>query len=118
MKDNLKAVSEALNEAGFKTTLEQSEGMPLDFKITPYSLNTKLSFRFENLEELSEFLVHSSTIDSSQLHASFMELGLNPNEFFWVNFFEKGIFEIFERGGMSPRPGFAPCRTAVWSPGW
>ena len=90
MKENLKAVSQALSEAGFKTTLEENEGIALDFKITPYSLNTKLSFRFENLEEFSEFLTHSSSIDSSQLHASFMELGLNPNEFFWVNFFEKG----------------------------
>ena len=90
MKENFKAISDALQQAGFKTSLESAEGMPLDFKITPYSLNTKLSFRFENLDEFTEFLSHSSSVDSSQLQASFMELGLNPSEFFWVNFYEKG----------------------------
>ncbi len=90
MKENFKAISDALTQAGFKTSLESAEGMPLDFKITPYSLNTKLSFRFENLDDLTEFLSHTTSVDPAQLNTSFMELGLNPHEFFWVNFFEKG----------------------------
>ena len=94
MKENFKVISDALSKAGFTASLEDSAGVPLDFKITPYSLNTKLSFRFEDLDELQEFLQNSGNGDANnldkQLPASFMELGLNPKEFFYVNFFEKG----------------------------
>ena len=31
-------------------------GKPYDFKITPYSLNTSLSFKFEHLPHFIEFL--------------------------------------------------------------
>jgi len=94
MKDNFKAISQALTNAGFKTSLENMVGKSLDFKFTPYSLNTSLSFRFENLDEFTEFLIHShgETTDekTALFNTSFLELGLNPKEFFYVNFFEKG----------------------------
>jgi len=90
MKENYKSIAEALTEAGFKTSLEQSEGIPLDFKITPYSLNSKLSFRFENLDDFTAFLSQTGHVDVEALQGSFFDLGLDPNNFFWVNFFEKG----------------------------
>lgn len=68
-------------------------GKPYDFKITPYSLNTKLSFKFEHLDHFIAFLQLSENITperTSMLQNSFIELGINPNDFFYVNFFEKG----------------------------
>ena len=94
MKENFKAISDALNKAGFKNSLENAEGKTLDFKITPYSLNTKLSFRFDNFSDFTEFLVLSNGPTSEEratlIHNAFAELGLNPDEFFYVNFFESG----------------------------
>lgn len=68
-------------------------GKPYDFKITPYSLNTSLSFKFEHLPHFIEFLKRSENITEekiSVLQNSFVELGIDPNDFFYVNFFEKG----------------------------
>ena len=94
MKENFKAISQALTKAGFKNMLEQKEGKSLDFKITPYSLNTPLSFRFDNFNDFTEFLVLSNGATSEEraalIHNAFAELGLNPDEFFYVNFFETG----------------------------
>ena len=65
----------------------------LDFKITPYSLNTKLSFKFDSLAHFVEFLrLHDvAWIEekNAALQSTLNELGLDPNEFFYVNFFEK-----------------------------
>ncbi len=94
MKENFKIVSDALESAGLKTSLEDAAGNPLDFKFTPYSLNTKLSFRFENADEFVEFLHASgSRVDDqrlTQINTALIEINLNPNIFFYVNFFEKG----------------------------
>lgn len=94
MKENFLAISNALTEAGFKQSLENSEKKALDYKFTPYSLNTKLSFRFNNLKEFCHFLAESghdvSEEESNMIKAAFLELGLKPDEFFYVNFFEKG----------------------------
>ena len=69
------------------------DGKPYDFKITPYSLNEKLSFKFENLDHFLAFLKLSGA-DSQEktklLNGTFVELGLDPKEFFYVNFYEKG----------------------------
>jgi hypothetical protein len=94
MEENFKTISDALAKAGFKTSLESTTGKPLDFKITPYSLNTKLSFRFENLDAFRNFLVSAGvSVDekrSTQIEAGLLELGLDPIQFFYVNFFEAG----------------------------
>lgn len=94
MKENYQAVSKALSDAGFKTSLESAAGIPLDFKFTPYSLNTKLSFRFDNFDDFIDFLSQTGTPDTPELRTSFLDLGLDPNNFFWVNFFEKGKEEF------------------------
>ena len=94
MKESFDAISEALKNAGFSTSLEKSTGKLLDFNITPYSLNSKLSFRFGNLDEFTEFIkLTGNSISDSKLqmiNAAFIELGINAEEFFYVNFFEKG----------------------------
>ena len=92
MKENFKAISDALTKAGFKNSLENAKEKQLDFNITPYSLNTTLSFRFDNFADFTEFLVLSNSPASEEklvlIHNAFAELNLNPEEFFYVNFFE------------------------------
>lgn len=93
MEETFKAISEALTKAGLQATAEHTEGKPVDFRITPYSLNTRLSFRFEDLEEFTEYLNLSGHVPEEKvllMNTGLIELGLNPKEFFYVNFFEKG----------------------------
>lgn len=95
MNDNFKSILDALVKEGFQTLTnkKEREGKPLDFKITPYSLNTSLSFKFDNLDHFLEFLkLHDETEmekKATVLQTTFIELNLNPNDFFFVNFFEK-----------------------------
>ena len=68
-------------------------GKPYDFKITPYSLNTSLSFKFEHLDHFIEFLKRSENISEekiSVLQNSFVDREIDPNDYFYVNVFEKG----------------------------
>ncbi len=96
MTDHFKTILDTLIKEGFYQLPETNPktGKPFDYKITPYSLNTKLSFKFENLNHFIEFLkrAHAATAEShiTILQATFVELGLNPEEFFYVNFYEKG----------------------------
>ena len=95
MTADFKNITESLIREGFHELTEKKEqdGKPLDFKITPYSLNTKLSFKFDNLAHFIEFLrLHDvAWIEEKNgaLQATLTELGLDPNEFFYVNFFER-----------------------------
>jgi hypothetical protein len=86
MEENFKAVSDALSAAGLKGSAETKTGKPVDFKITPYSLNTKLSFRFANLSAFSRFLqLTGEEIDEEKLgmiRSALIELGLKTEEFF------------------------------------
>jgi hypothetical protein len=94
MEENFKAIAKALDEAGLKSSAENKTGKPVDIKITPYSLNTKLSFRFNNIDEFIVFIgmTTEEPLPDKQvmIQSAFVELGLNPQEFFYVNFFEKG----------------------------
>jgi hypothetical protein len=96
MNDQFKPILDALIKEGFHQLPDKNPtgGRPFDFKITPYSLNTKLSFKFDSLDHFIAFLKWSEPdlpIDKVKvLNATFMELGLNPKEFFYVNFYEKG----------------------------
>ncbi len=94
MKESFKPVFDALAQAGYKEKLENEAGSPIDFKFTPYSLNTKLSFRFDNADDFFEFLQSSGNElteeKKSLIQAAIVELGLNPAEYFWVNFYEAG----------------------------
>ena len=94
MEENFKAIAKALDEAGLKNSAENKTGKPVDFKITPYSLNTKLSFRFSNLDEFVAFIGLTTEEPLAEkltlIQSAFVDLGLDPNEFFYVNFFERG----------------------------
>ena len=94
MTDRNKEILDALLMDGFHALPETTpQGKPYDYKITPYSLNTKLSFKFDNLEHFVEFLKQSDADSEKRiavLNLTFIELGLDPTQFFWVNFFEKG----------------------------
>lgn len=94
MKESYKIIFDALSKAGFNQKLEDLQGKQLEFKFTPYSLNSKLSFRFDDFESFAEFLEHSDNeiteAKKGLIHSAFLELGLNPQEFFYVNFFEAG----------------------------
>lgn len=96
MNDEFKPVFDALIKEGFHQLpdTKPGTGKPYDFKITPYSLNTQLSFKFENLAHFIEFLKLSGNNASEEkltvVNNTFTELGINPSDFFYVNFYEKG----------------------------
>lgn len=96
MTSDFNNITEALIREGFHELTQKKElqGKPLDFKITPYSLNTKLSFKFDSLAHFIEFLrLHDiSGIEqkTAALQTTLNELALDANQFFYVNFFEKG----------------------------
>lgn len=96
MTDTFKTIVDALVREGFHNLTEKKEqqGRPLDFSLTPYSLNSKLSFKFDNLAHFVGFLElhHITGLEekTAVLQATLNELGLDPNQFFYVNFFEKG----------------------------
>ncbi|SCY21649.1 hypothetical protein [Flavobacterium caeni] len=89
-------ITEALVREGFQdlAAKKAQQGKSLDFKITPYSLNTKLSFKFDNLAHFVEFLrlhgIENLDEKTAALQTTLNELALGPNEFFYVNFFEHG----------------------------
>jgi hypothetical protein len=67
------------------------------FSITPYSLNTKLSFKFSNVDELLYFLGVSSPGDTAKIeHISklVVEAGVQPDSFFYVNFYKPKVAEL------------------------
>jgi hypothetical protein len=95
MTDKYTEILNALIKEGFHQIPEGNPvtGKRYDFKITPYSLNTKLSFRFDNFGHFVEFLKLSDADSDKRikvLNTTFIELGLDPKQFFWVNFFGEG----------------------------
>lgn len=95
MQETFKPILDALMKEGFHHLPEQASdnNNPFDYRITPYSLNTSLSFKFDTLDHFVEFLKLSGKPISPEkvllLHTALIELGLNPKEFFYVNFFKK-----------------------------
>lgn len=90
MKENFKIIQDAFEEAGVTITTAE-------YSITPYSLNTKLSFKFNSLEELLEFLgLNESQADpkAEAVKAMFAKEGLDPNSFFYVNFYKPKVAEL------------------------
>ena len=97
MTDNYQQILDNLIAEGFHQITDHTKpGAAFDFKITPYSLNTKLSFRFDNLDHFVEFLKRADAYSEKRadvLRTGFIELGLKEGEFFWVNFFAEGTEE-------------------------
>ena len=95
MNDTFKPIVDALIKEGFRslTNAQDEQGRPLDYKISAYSLNTSLSFKFDSLDHFIAFLkLHDSSLLSEKrilLQTKLLELTIDPNNFFFVNFFEK-----------------------------
>lgn len=68
------------------------------FSITAYSLNTKLSFKFDDANDLKEFLSNGenalSETDIQQIDKMIIDAGLKPETFFYVNFYKKKVTEL------------------------
>jgi len=101
MNDNFKNITDSLIKNGFIESEENVKdlGRKLDFKITQYSLKTDLSFKFLNSEDFINFLNYSSSEEITKekiglLNASIIEQGLNPDDFFYVNFYKKEVNEL------------------------
>lgn len=101
MNDNFKNIIDSLIKNGFIESEENVKdlGKKLDFKITQYSLNTDLSFNFLNSEDFINFLNYSSSEEITKekiglINATILEQGLNPNDFFYVNFYKKEVNEL------------------------
>jgi len=101
MNDNFKNIVDSLIKNGFIESEENVKdlGKKLDFKITQYSLNTDLSFKFINSEDFLNFLNYSSAEEITEekiglLNAAILEQGLNPDDFFYVNFYKKEVNEL------------------------
>lgn len=95
MNDSFKLVMSELVSQGFHQLPDgnNKKGKELDFNITNYSLNSKLSFKFDNLSHFMEFLNLSQSVDDDKkkvLEATMFELNIKPTDIFYVNFFEKG----------------------------
>lgn len=90
MKEDFKIIRAAFEEAGVNITTAE-------YSITPYSLNTKLSFKFNSLDELLEFLgLDKSPNDpkAEAVAATFAKESLDPNSFFYVNFYKPKVAEL------------------------
>jgi len=101
MNDNFKNIIDSLIKKGFIESEENVKdlGKKLDFKITQYSLNTDLSFKFLNSEDFINFLNYSSSEEITKekiglINATILEQGLNPDDFFYVNFYQKEVNEL------------------------
>lgn len=90
MKENFKIILSAFEEAGIDMGTVQ-------FNITEYSLKTRLSFKFKNYKEFLEFLQLNKSHDkekTADVYNAIVEEGINPDSFFYVNFFKPKVTEL------------------------
>lgn len=88
MKDSFNIITDAFHIAGI-------DSKKVEFSITEYSLNTKLSFKFSNMEELLLFLDVSETSERANvIKAMVVEAGVDPEKYFYVNFFKPKVAEL------------------------
>lgn len=92
MKENFITILNAFKQAGVKLSTAQ-------FSITEYSLKTQLSFKFEDLEEFLEFLNldEDDEVDGGKVEsvkAALTEKSIDPNNFFYVNFYSPKVAEL------------------------
>jgi len=88
MNENLKTIHEAFKKSGIEISAAQ-------YSITEYSLNTDLSFKFTSLTEFLTFLEISDDAGKAELvKAKVVEAGVNPDAFFYVNFYKPKVVEL------------------------
>lgn len=89
MEQSIKKIAGVLLEEGIQRNIQYS--------ITAYSLNTKLSFKFENSDDLIALLKEADTTsnpDKALIEKAIIDSGLNPDQFFYVNFFKEKVTEL------------------------
>ncbi|RZJ52239.1 MAG: hypothetical protein EOO45_32055 [Flavobacterium sp.] len=90
MDNNYATITEAFEKAGVEIATAE-------YSLTEYSLNTDLSFRFDNLKEFLAFLEvnrpgeEQKAEDISNLLIS---SAVNPDSFFYVNFYKPKVAEL------------------------
>ena len=88
MNVDFKTITDAFSKAGIDVTR-------VEFSITEYSLNTDLSFKFSKLKELLHFLdVAAESERGDAIKAMFVETGIDPDKFFYVNFYRPKVAEL------------------------
>jgi hypothetical protein len=90
MKENFKMIAEAFEKAGVE--INRAE-----YSITTYSLNTNLSFKFNNVDEFLEFLQLTGAGDEKkveEVNSILIKEGIDPSGFFYVNFFKTKVVEL------------------------
>ena len=90
MNEDINTIREAFKKLSIDITTAE-------YSITEYSLNTDLSFKFNNLDEFLAFLDFSASDDSGkvqQINARLLEAGVNPDKFFYVNFYKSKVAEL------------------------
>lgn len=90
MNQDYSAIHKAFREAGMD--IKKAE-----YSITPYSLNTKLSFRFENIGNFTDFLQLDLSCDAQKVQAlteAVVKQGINPDAYFYVNFYDSKVAEL------------------------
>ena len=88
MNENLNTIHEAFKKSGIEISAAQ-------YSITEYSLNTDLSFKFTNLTEFITFLdIENDAAKTELVKAKVVEAGVNPDSFFYVNFYKPKVVEL------------------------
>lgn len=90
MKSEFNLITQAFKETGVNIKTVQ-------YSITPYSLNTPLSFKFSNADDLLLLLGLNPTEDKEkieQIHKMLLDSNIKPNNFFYVNFYKAKVAEL------------------------
>jgi len=88
MNENLNTIHEAFKKSGMEIASAQ-------YSITEYSLNTDLSFKFASLKEFLAFLEIGNDAGKTELiKAKVLEASVNPDSFFYVNFYKPKVAEL------------------------
>lgn len=90
MHHDFENIKQAFKDAGI-------DSKKTEFSITNYSLNTKLSFKFANISELLFFLNLNASANKervNEINAMIVDAGLDPESFFYVNFFKPRVAEL------------------------
>ena len=90
MDKNFDEIVQLFKEAGLDVRTAE-------YSITEYSLNSELSFKFEDLDDLVHFL--DSHGDASKeakenINAMLVKEGLDPDKPFYVNFYKPKVAEL------------------------
>lgn len=90
MNEKLNSINSAFEKEGVNITTAQ-------YSITEYSLNTGLSFKFNGMEDFLSFLAIEAATDAGKaelVKAKIIEAGVNPDSFFFVNFYKPKVAEL------------------------